>query len=269
MRTFLIDTDTASDDAVAIIMALADARGARAGADDRRRQCRAQAGDAQRAADRGNLRRRRSRLRRRGQAADPGAGATRIGFMGRTASATTAIRRRERTPESEHAVDAIVRLARDEPGLTLVTLGPLTNIALALARDPEIAGKIGRCVVMGGAPCCEGNVTPAAEYNIWVDPEAARIVFRSKLQDRDGRLARLARRLGARRRRHRRDSRRSGRRRRISPSNATAAPARPITHRPARCGLSLADPTAMAVALDRSIGLTGAAIASRSNARAN
>jgi purine nucleosidase len=63
------------------------------------------------------------------------------------------------------------------PGLTLVTLGPLTNLALALAQQPGIAAKVGRCVLMGGAPCCEGNVTPAAEYNIWVDPEAARIVM--------------------------------------------------------------------------------------------
>jgi purine nucleosidase len=65
------------------------------------------------------------------------------------------------------------------PGLVLVTLGPLTNVALALAKKPAIAAKVGRCVVMGGAPCCEGNVTPAAEYNIWVDPEAARIVMLS------------------------------------------------------------------------------------------
>jgi purine nucleosidase len=46
---------------------------------------------------------------------------------------------------------------------------------------PSIAVKVNRCVVMGGAPCCEGNVTPAAEYNIWCDPEAARIVMRSGL----------------------------------------------------------------------------------------
>jgi purine nucleosidase len=52
-------------------------------------------------------------------------------------------------------------------------------VALALAKDPAIAAKVGRCVIMGGNPCCEGNVTPAAEYNIWVDPEAARIVLRS------------------------------------------------------------------------------------------
>jgi purine nucleosidase len=67
------------------------------------------------------------------------------------------------------------------PGLVLVTLGPLTNVALALAKRPGIATKVGRCVVMGGAPCCEGNVTPAAEYNIWVDPEAARMVLHSGL----------------------------------------------------------------------------------------
>src|SRR2546425_2578783 len=54
-------------------------------------------------------------------------------------------------------------------------------ISLALQRKPGIAAKVSRCVVMGGAPCCEGNVTPAAEYNIWCDPEAARIVLRSGL----------------------------------------------------------------------------------------
>jgi len=52
---------------------------------------------------------------------------------------------------------------------------------LALQRNPGIAAKVGRCVIMGGAPCCEGNVTPAAEYNIWCDPEAAQIVLRSGL----------------------------------------------------------------------------------------
>jgi len=83
--------------------------------------------------------------------------------------------------EKQHAVEAIIATVRNHPGLTIVTLGPLTNIALALAQAPDIVRNVGRCVVMGGAPCCEGNVTPAAEYNIWVDPEAARIVFRSGL----------------------------------------------------------------------------------------
>jgi purine nucleosidase len=84
-------------------------------------------------------------------------------------------------PEKQHAVDAIISAVRNNPGLLLVTLGPLTNIALALTQAPDLARKVGRCVIMGGAPCCEGNVTPAAEYNMWVDPEAARMVFRSGL----------------------------------------------------------------------------------------
>ena len=82
---------------------------------------------------------------------------------------------------SRHAVDAIIESIEANPGIVVVTLGPLTNLALALAQKPEIAAKVGRCVIMGGAPCCEGNVTPAAEYNIWVDPEAACIVMRSGL----------------------------------------------------------------------------------------
>jgi len=86
-----------------------------------------------------------------------------------------------RAPELTHAVEAIIETIRANPGITLVTLGPLTNVALALARAPQIAANVGRAVVMGGAPCYEGNVTPAAEYNIWVDPEAARMVARSGL----------------------------------------------------------------------------------------
>lgn len=86
-----------------------------------------------------------------------------------------------RPPEREHAVDAIIDVVRENEGLTLVTLGPLTNVALALAKAPDVARRIGRCVVMGGAACCVGNVTPAAEYNIFCDPEAARMVFRSPM----------------------------------------------------------------------------------------
>ena len=86
-----------------------------------------------------------------------------------------------RTPAEMHAVDAIIATVHANPGIVLVTLGPLTNVALAIAKDPRIMNQVGRCVVMGGNPCCEGNVTPAAEYNIWVDPEAARMVLRSGL----------------------------------------------------------------------------------------
>ena len=84
-------------------------------------------------------------------------------------------------PAALHAVDAIIEAIEANPGIVIVTLAPLTNLALALAKKPSIASKVGRFVLMGGAPCCEGNVTPAAEYNIWVDPEAARVVFRSGL----------------------------------------------------------------------------------------
>src|SRR5579864_1240907 len=86
-----------------------------------------------------------------------------------------------RSAAKMNAVDALIETIEANPGLVLVTLAPLTNIALALQKRPSIAGKVGRCVVMGGNPCCEGNVTPAAEYNIWVDPEAARIVMLSGL----------------------------------------------------------------------------------------
>lgn len=87
-----------------------------------------------------------------------------------------------RTVDSRRAADAIVQSVLANPGIEILTLGPLTNLALALDREPKIVEKIGRCVVMGGAPCCEGNVTPAAEFNIWVDPEAAKIVFRSGMK---------------------------------------------------------------------------------------
>jgi len=82
---------------------------------------------------------------------------------------------------SGHAVDAIIAAIAAHPGIILVTLGPLTNVALALAKKPEIATQVSRCVIMGGAPCCEGNITPAAEYNIWVDPDTDRMVMRSGL----------------------------------------------------------------------------------------
>jgi purine nucleosidase len=86
-----------------------------------------------------------------------------------------------RGADKQHAVEAIITTIRSNPGILVVTLGPLTNIALALAQAPDLVRNVGRCVIMGGAPCCEGNVTPAAEYNMWVDPEAARMVFRSGL----------------------------------------------------------------------------------------
>ena len=81
----------------------------------------------------------------------------------------------------EHAVDFIVEtLMREERGMiTLCALGPLTNIALALIREPRIAPRVKELVMMGGGFFEGGNITPAAEFNIHVDPHAADIVFRS------------------------------------------------------------------------------------------
>ena len=85
------------------------------------------------------------------------------------------------SPVELHAVDFIAEivLAGSEP-VTLVPTGPLTNIGLFLARHPEAAAQVARIVLMGGA-IGEGNVTPAAEFNIWCDPEAADRVFSSGL----------------------------------------------------------------------------------------
>jgi purine nucleosidase len=77
--------------------------------------------------------------------------------------------------------NVIVDTIRANPGLVLVTLGPLTNVALALEKDPTIASQVSRCVIMGGVACTVGNITPAAEFNVWVDPEAAKTVFHSGL----------------------------------------------------------------------------------------
>lgn len=87
-----------------------------------------------------------------------------------------------RRPADGHAVNVIIDTIRRFVGeITLVTLGPLTNVAVALLRDPSTASKVEKCVIMGGIGFGHGNVVPAAEYNVWVDPEAAKIVFESDL----------------------------------------------------------------------------------------
>jgi len=179
-RTLLIDTDTASDDAVALIMAL------------RSREVRVAAitvvaGNVSVAQATSNAlftvelcganvpvySGAEAPLLRKLEIADWFHGADGLGDHGYKPT--------KRRAEPRHAVDALIETARENPGIEIVTLGPLTNLAMALLRQPKLATSVKRCVVMGGAPCCEGNVTPAAEFNIWVDPEAARIVFRSGL----------------------------------------------------------------------------------------
>ncbi len=179
-RTFLIDTDTASDDAVGLIMALR-ARDVHVAA------ITVVAGnvDVQQA-----TRNAIYTVELCGANAPVYSGAEKpllrqyenaTWFHGRDGLGDHNYPVARQSAEKLHAVDAIIQTIEANSGLVLVTLGPLTNIALALSKRPGIAAKVGRCVVMGGAPCCEGNVTPAAEYNIWVDPEAARIVMRSGL----------------------------------------------------------------------------------------
>jgi purine nucleosidase len=179
-RVFLIDTDTASDDAVALIMALRapDVRVAAitvvAGNVDVRQAMRNALYTAELC----------------GVKVPVYAGAekplTRMyqnatWFHGRDGLGDHNYPAPRKPAEAGHAADAIIETIEAHPGLVLVTLGPLTNIALAVSKRPSIAAQVGRCVVMGGAPCCEGNVTPAAEYNVWVDPEAASVVMRSGL----------------------------------------------------------------------------------------
>jgi purine nucleosidase len=176
-RTFLIDTDTASDDAVAMIMAL-------------------RAPDVAITVVAGNVpvtQATRNALYTvelcsanvpvYSGAAKPllRAYENATWFHGRDGLGDHNYPAPKHTAEKQHAVDAIIETIEANPGLVLVTLGPLTNVALAVSRKPDIATKVSRCVIMGGNPCCEGNVTPAAEYNIWVDPEAASIVMRSGL----------------------------------------------------------------------------------------
>ncbi len=83
--------------------------------------------------------------------------------------------------QAAHGVDFIVETLRSEPSgsVTLCALGPLTNLGTALRRAPEIAGRIAEIVLMGGAYFEVGNITPAAEFNIYDDPEAADIVLHS------------------------------------------------------------------------------------------
>jgi inosine-uridine nucleoside N-ribohydrolase len=90
----------------------------------------------------------------------------------RTRAPTTA-------PVAAHAADLLAELLR--PGVVLVPTGPLTNVALLLERHPDVKGRLERIAWMGGA-IGEGNVTPAAEFNAFVDPEAAAVVFGSGIE---------------------------------------------------------------------------------------
>ena len=83
-------------------------------------------------------------------------------------------------PEEGHAVDFLIETVHKHPGeINLLAIAPLTNIAMAIKKDPTIVSKIPQIYIMGGTNNALGNITPAAEYNFWVDPEAAKIVLHS------------------------------------------------------------------------------------------
>jgi purine nucleosidase len=181
LRRFLIDTDTASDDAVALVMALRypgvqveviTVVGGNVPVDQGVQNAlyTAELCGKQVPVYRGVA----APIMRPLETAQHVHGSDGMGDIGLPLSGRAA------TPG--HAVTALIETINRFAGdITLVTLGPLTNIAVALLQDPSIAAKVETCVVMGGTGQGYGNVTPVAEYNIWADPEAARIVFESGL----------------------------------------------------------------------------------------
>ena len=182
MRRFIIDTDTASDDAVAILMALQ-------WPDVKVEAITVVFGNVP--MEQGSVNARytvelcdketpvyegvKRPLLRQASHAEFFHGSDGMGEMNYPAP--------KRPAAEGNAVPELIRRFGESPGeITLVTLGPLTNIATALTIEPRLAEWVKECYVMGGAACTVGNITPAAEYNIWCDPEAARIVFNSGMK---------------------------------------------------------------------------------------
>jgi purine nucleosidase len=174
-RPFLIDTDTASDDAVALLLALrapdVDVRAISVVAGNvpvdqgvQNALYTVELAGADVPVFRGAAAPRTGDLHT-GQAVhgDDGMGDIGLEVVGRD-------------PAHGDAADAIVENA---DGATLVTLGPLTNVAEAFERDPTVVERLESLVVMGGTSDHRGNITAVAEYNVWADPEAAAIVFES------------------------------------------------------------------------------------------
>jgi len=182
MRNFIIDTDTASDDAVALVMALRQP-------DIAVKAITVVAGnvplpmalqnalytvelcDAEAPVYAGCAK----PLLRELETAQAVHGRDGMGDIG--------LPLRGRRPADGHAADVLREATAANAGdITLVTLGPLTNVALALLREPSMATRVSHCFIMGGIGSGHGNVTPTAEFNIWVDPEAAKIVFESGMK---------------------------------------------------------------------------------------
>lgn len=179
MRRFLIDTDTASDDAVALVMALRDPT----------IQIEAITVVAGNVPLEQAVQNALYTVELCGSRVPVYAGAaapltrpleTAQFVHGEDGMADIGLPLAGRSPNPGEAVDVISSTINQHPReITLVTLGPLTNVATALMREPTLASKVAGCVIMGGTGQGPGNVTDNAEYNIWVDPEAARVVFDS------------------------------------------------------------------------------------------
>ncbi len=182
MRNFIIDTDTASDDAVALVMALRQP-------DIDVKAITVVAGNVP--LDMG-LQNALYTVELCGADTPVYAGCakpllreleTAQDVHGRDGLGDIGLNLRGRAPADGHAADALRDVIRAHAGdITLVTLGPLTNVALALLREPELARRVSHCWIMGGIGSGHGNVTPTAEFNIWVDPEAAKIVYESSME---------------------------------------------------------------------------------------
>lgn len=182
MRNFIIDTDTASDDAVALVMALRQP-------DIDVKAITVVAGNVPLALAIQNA---LYTVELCGADAPVYAGCakpllrdleTAQDVHGRDGLGDIGLPLEGRTPAAGHAADALREVVNAHAGdITLVTLGPLTNVALALLREPELAGRVSHCWIMGGIGSGHGNVTPTAEFNIWVDPEAAKVVYESGMK---------------------------------------------------------------------------------------
>jgi len=179
VRPFLIDTDTASDDAVALLLALrhpeVDVRAITVVAGNvpvdqgvQNALYTVELSGADVPVYRGAPAPRERELHT-GQAVhgEDGMGDIGLELTGRAEA------------EGDAAQVLVDEIARRPGQVTLVTLGPLTNVAAALELEPSIAGDLAALVVMGGTSDHRGNITAVAEYNVWADPEAAAIVFES------------------------------------------------------------------------------------------
>jgi len=245
MRRFLIDTDTASDDAVALVMALRDPNvqveaitvvAGNVSLDQGLQNAlyTVELCQKQTPVYRGMA----SPILRPLETAQDIHGQDGMGDFGLPLSG--------RIPTRGHAVEIIKETINRYPGeISIVALGPLTNIAWALLFDPSLASKVKECIIMGGNSQGVGNTNPVAEFNIWVDPEAAKIVFASQMPIIMVDWY-------------------------ISKTFATISPSEAITlrnvgtklatfcvdiqtHHASEKGFVIADPIAMAIALDRSV----------------